>query len=114
MLNFTLKNYKHRITGDIEVCYDVSSKPETNYSVFFDSLEKCLLEIINRHYIGKKRKKYIELSSILLEYIVKNKKIIGKNDLLSTFKEYGYKSAEYKKFIEDVSKYKEEIYSIIG
>lgn len=114
LLNFTLKNYKHRITGDIEVCYDVSSKPETNYSIFFDSLEKCLLEIINRHYIGKKRKKYIELSSILLEYIVKNKKIIGKNDLLSTFKEYGYKSAEYKKFIEDVSKYKEEIYSIIG
>lgn len=110
LLNFTLKNYKHRIAGDIEVCYDVSSQPITNYPIMFDTLEKTFLEIINRHYIGKKRKRYIELTSILMEYIVNNGKIVGKNDLLSAFKEYGYKSAEYKKFIEDLLKYKEEFY----
>jgi len=113
LLNFTLKNYKHRITGDIEVCYDISSETDTNYPILFDTIEKTFLEIINKHYVGKKRKRYIELTSILVEYIVKNRKIVGKNDLLSAFKEYGYKSAEYKKFIEDITKYKEEIYKMI-
>lgn len=113
LLNFTLKNYKHRITGDIEVCYDVSSQPSTNYPIMFDTLEKIFLEIINKHYIGKKRKSYIELTSILMEYIVKNGKIVGKNDLLSSFKEYGYKSAEYKRFIEDLMRYKNEFYDLI-
>jgi hypothetical protein len=48
-----------------------------------------------------------------MEYIVKNGKIVGKNDLLSSFKEYGYKSAEYKRFIEDLMKYKNEFYDLI-
>ena len=48
-----------------------------------------------------------------MEYIVKNGKIVGKNDLLSAFKEYGYKSAEYKKFIEEIMKYKEEFYDSV-
>lgn len=113
LLNYTLKNYKHRITSDIEVCYEVSTPNEANYPILFDSLEKTFLEIINKHYIGKKRKRYIELTSILIEYIVKNRKIVGKNDLLSAFKEYGYKSLEYKKFIEEISKYKEEFYDLI-
>jgi hypothetical protein len=113
LLNFTLKNYKHRIAGDIDVCYDVSTPDETNYPLLFDTLEKTFLKIINRHYIGKKRKKYIELTSILMEYIVKNGKIVGKNDLLSAFKEYGYKSAEYKKFIEELMMYKEEFFDSV-
>ena len=113
LLNFTLKNYKHRIAGDIEACYDISSQPITNYPLLFDTLEKTFLKIIDRHYIGKKRKRYIELTSILMEYIVKNGKIVGKNDLLSAFKEYGYKSAEYKKFIEEIMKYKEEFYDSV-
>ena len=101
------------IAGDIEACYDISSQPITNYTLLFDTIEKTFLKIIDRHYIGKKRKRYIELTSILMEYIVKNGKIVGKNDLLSAFKEYGYKSAEYKKFIEEIMKYKEEFYDSV-
>ena len=47
-----------------------------------------------------------------MEYLDKNKKICGKNDLLSTFKEYGYKSTTYKKFIEEMSQYKDEFYEL--
>ena len=42
-----------------------------------------------------------------MEYLDKNKKIVGKNDLVSAFREYGYKSSDYKKFIEEMSKYRE-------
>ena len=48
-----------------------------------------------------------------MEYIVKNGKIVGKNDLLSAYKEYNFKSVEYKKFIEDLLKYKDEIYDMV-
>jgi hypothetical protein len=112
LLNFTLKNYKHRLTADVDVCYDLSAKEEINYNVFFEDLERTFLNIINRHYLKEKRKRYIELTSILMEYLVKNRKIVGKSDLSSAFKSYGYKSAEYKAFIEEMSKYKEEFYNL--
>lgn len=113
LLNFTIKNYKHRLTSDIDVCFDVSTPKQTNYNLFFEDLEKTFINIIDRHYLKEQRKKYMELVSILMEYLVKNKKVVGKNDLLSAFKEYGYKSTEYKKFIEEMSKYKTEFYSLI-
>jgi len=110
LLNFTLKNYKHRITTDLEASYDVSAPVDTNYNLMFDNIERIFTELINRHYVGEKRKRYLELSSILIEYIVKNRRIIGKNDLFNAFKEYGYKTVEYKNFIEDISKYKREFF----
>lgn len=112
--NYTLKNYKHRITEDIEVHYDVSTPEEINYNLLFDSLESQFLEIINRDFEGEKRKKYIELTSILMEYLDKNKKIVGKNDLMAAFKEYGYKTTDYKKFIEDMSAYKDTFYQLFS
>ena len=114
LLNYTLKNYKHRITGDIETCFDVSAPKDINYSLMFETLEKIFLEVINKNYVGEKRQKYIELTSVLMEYLVKNKKIVNKSDLLSAFREYGYKSGEYKAFIEDISKYKNEFYTCIA
>ena len=113
LLNYTLKNYKHRLTSDVEVCYDISSQDPINYNLFFEDIEKTFLKIINEHYEGEKKKEYIELTAILMEYLDKNKKICGKNDLLSAFKEYGYKSTAYKKFIEEMSQYKDEFYELI-
>lgn len=112
LLNFTIKNYRHRLTADIDICYDVANVEETNYNIFFENLEKTFFEIINCNYVGKKRKKYIELTSILIEYLNKNKKVVGKNDLLSAFKEYSYKSTEYKKFIADMLKFKQKFYDL--
>lgn len=108
--NFTTKNLRHRLTTDVDLCYDVSAPKAVNYDLFFEDLEKTFLDIIDHHYIGKKRKLYVEFTSILMEYLVANKKVVGKNDLLASFKGYGYKSTDYKKFIEEISKYKEEFY----
>lgn len=109
LLNFTLKGYKDRITADIDTCYDISYNKEFDYNSFFDNLEGSLFDIINKNFLRDKRKKYIELASILLNYIKENQKIVGKNDLLSEFKSFGYKSTEYKKFIEEISVFRDEI-----
>lgn len=112
LLNFTLKNQKHRTTADIDIQPNTQAKDDLNYNLFFEDLEKTFLDIIDRNFVKEQRKKYIELTSILMEYLVKNKKIVGKNDLIASFREYGYKSSDYKKFIEDMSKYKSLFYEL--
>lgn len=113
LLNFTLKGYKDRITSDIDTCYDLSYNKQVDYDMIFNNLEAALMDVINKNFLRDKRKKYIELASILLNYIKENQKIVGKNDLLSEFKSFGYKSTEYKKFIEDISKYRDEIQNMV-
>ena len=113
LLNYTLKMKKHRLTADIDICPDVEQKQETNYNLFFEDLEATFLKIIDEHYIKEKRKKYIELTSILMEYLVKNKNIVGKNDLFCAFRSYGYKTTDYKKFIEEISEYKSEFTQLL-
>lgn len=112
LLNFTLKNYKHRITTDVDACYDIAANENYNSNLFIEDLERTFLHIIDTHFVKEKRKKYIELTAILIQYIDKNKTIVGKNDLLASFKEFGYKSTEWKNFIEDMSKFKEEFYDL--
>ena len=47
-----------------------------------------------------------------MDYIHKNRKIVGKNDLLFAFREYGYKSSDYKKFIDDMKKYEKHFFEL--
>ena len=112
LLNFTLKNKKHRLTADIDICPEVSNKSNEDYDIFYSDIEKTFLNIIDRHFIKQKRKKYIELTAILMDYIHKNRKIVGKNDLLFAFREYGYKSSDYKKFIDDMKKYEKHFFEL--
>ena len=104
---------KHRLTADIDICPDVQERQETNYNLFFEDLEATFIKVIKENYEGETQKKYIELTSILMEYLDKNKNIVGKNDLFSAFRAYGYKTTDYKNFIEEMSKYKNEFKQLI-
>ena len=48
-----------------------------------------------------------------MEYVKKNRIIIGKNDLFSTFREYGYKTNDYKKIIADIEPFKDRLYDLV-
>ena len=113
LLNYTIKMKKHRLTADIDICPDVQERQETNYNLFFEDLEATFIKVIKENYEGETQKKYIELTSILMEYLDKNKNIVGKNDLFSAFRAYGYKTTDYKNFIEEMSKYKDEFKQLI-
>jgi hypothetical protein len=112
LLNYTLKLKKYRLTADIDIHPEVQAEDETRYSLFFEALEGQFLKTINEHYLKEKRIKYIQLSSILMEYLVKNRMVVGKNDLISSFREYGFKSSDYKDFIKEMSKYKLGFYDL--
>src|SRR5574344_173807 len=112
LLNYTLRLAKHRNTADIDIHPEKEAEQEENYGMFFESVETNFLDVINKHYVKDKRKKYIELTSILMEYLDKNRTVVGKNDLISTFREYGYKSTDYKEFISEMKKYEPSFYEL--
>ena len=112
LLNYTKKNLKHRLTEDIDSVFDVGEEDKEEFRIVLENVEQTFFKVINEHYTGEKRDLYIDLCSILMEFFDKNRTLTinKKKDLFSTFKEYGYKSTDYKKFISDIETYKNEMY----
>lgn len=116
LINLTKKDKEIRETADVAIQPDLESKIYVKDDFFFEDMEMILFDIIDEHFSNEKEKheKYIDLASILIQYIRENKMIVGKNDLLSTFREYGYKTSDYKKFITDIEPYKQQLYELVS
>lgn len=115
LINLTRHDKEMREMADVSIQPDLESRKYIEDEFFFEDLEIVLFDIIDEHFLEKeKHEKYIDLASILLQYIRENKMIIGKNDLLSTFREYGYKTSDYKKFITDLEPYKQQLFELVS
>lgn len=113
LINLTKKDKEMREAADVAIQPDLESQPYVKDDFFFEDMEITLFDIIDEHFPEKeKHEKYIDLASILMEYIRENRMIIGKNDLFAAFREYGYKTSDYKKFIADIEPYKEQFYEL--
>lgn len=114
LINLTKKDKEQREAADISIQPDLESRQYVKDNFFFEDLEAALFDIIDENFSDDKEKhdKYIDLASILMEYIKENKMIVGKNDLFATFREYGYKTNDYKKFIEDIRPFKDSLYEL--
>lgn len=93
---------------------DVEGRYEMNYEIFFSDLENTLFRIINENFIKEKRRKYIDLASILMDYLVKSKSFVGRSDLLGWIRGMGYKSADYREFVNSLKPWQEVIYELAG
>ena len=113
LINLTKKDKEMREAADIAIQPNLESVFCVKNEFFFEDMERVIFDIIDEHFPEKeKHDKYIDLASILMEYIRENQMIIGKNDLFSTFREYGYKTSDYKKFIADIEPYKNQLYEL--
>lgn len=114
LINLTKKDKESRQSADISIQPDLESKEIVKNDFFFEDLERTLFDIIDDNFSEEQSKhdKYIDLASILMEYIRENRMIVGKNDLFSTFREYGYKTSDYKKFIADIEPYKQQLFEL--
>ena len=113
LVNLTKKDKESRKAADVDICPELESKSYSDDDIFIDDLETTLFDIIDFNFEDNpKHDKYIDLASILMDYIKKNRQIVGKNDLYSTFREYGYKTNDFKNFIADLEPYKDELYSL--
>ena len=113
LINLTKKDKDFREAADVDICPDLSSEESTDNNFFYEDLENTLFDIIDENFKKKeKHDKYTNLASILMEYIRQNGMIVGKNDLYSAFREYGYKTNDFKKFIVDISQYKDRLFDL--
>lgn len=110
LLNYTDRKQKHRNHKNIDDQVDLEAREDLNYDLFFDDLEDTLFAIIDEHYLGSKRKRYVKIASIILDYLRKTKKFVGKSDLYAWGRSLGMKNNQIREFINDIGCYTNELF----
>lgn len=113
LVNFTDRKKKHRNLLDISDQIDLEGSRDINYENLFDDLEDTLFEIIDENFIGPKRKKYVKITSLIIDYLRKTKKFISKSDLYSWCRSYGIKNTEVREFVKSMENFSVEIFEVI-
>lgn len=105
LLNYTDRRKKHRNHLDVEEQLEVESPEDMNFELFLDNLRISLNTIIDENYFKTKRKKYLKITLILIDYLEKSRKMINKSDLYSWARSYGLKSVNVREYIKDMAKH---------
>lgn len=114
LINLTKKEKISRETADIEIQPDLQSEDYNIDPFRLENFENELFDIIDENFKEEdKHSRYTDYASILIEYIKENQAFIGKNDLLSFFRQYGVKSSDFKKFISDIEPYRSTLYACL-
>ncbi len=113
LLNYTDRRQKHRNHQDIQDQISLESRQYVNYEMFFDDLEDVLFGIIDENFIGTKRKKYVKIASVILDYLRKTQKFVSKSDLYSWARGYGIKNTEVREFVKTIGDFDVEIFSLV-
>jgi len=114
LLNYTDRRQKHRNHHNIEDQIDLESRKDVNYEMFFDDLEDTLFGIIDENFIGNRRKKYIKIASLIIDYLRKTKKFVSKSDLYSWCRSYAIKNTEVREFVKSISVYNTELFGVLA
>lgn len=104
LLNYTDRRKKHRNHNNIDDEIGLECREEKNYGLFLEEVQKVLVDTVNKNYIGKTRKLYLQISCLIIDYYTKNINLISKSDLYSWIKSYGVKSANIREFINEMKK----------
>lgn len=113
LLNYTTRREKHRSHTDIETQQQLEGRYSQNKEFFFDNLEYSLFKIIDENFLGNRRKKYITISSLILDYMRKTEKFISKSDLYSWMRSYGIKNVEVREFVRAMESFGDNIFGIL-
>lgn len=113
LLNYTDRRKKHRNHLDIEEQLEVEGAEEMNFDLFLDNLKITLTNIIDENYYRVKRKKYLKITLIIIDYLEKSKKMINKSDLYSWARSYGLKSVNVREYIKQVGAHLPDIQGLL-
>jgi hypothetical protein len=102
LYNYTTRRRKHRGHLDIEEQVDIEGTEEVNFNVELENLDNSLKYKIDRKFVRNKRRKYLKISVILIDYLEKSKRIINKSDLYAWCRSYGIKQADIREFFSEI------------
>lgn len=112
LINLTRREKISRETADIEIQPDLKDQREKPGNFFIDDFEKTLFDTVDEFFDDDRHALYTDLASVLVQYIAENGSIVGRNDFLSYFKEYGYRMGEVKRFLADIGEHREIFYEL--
>jgi hypothetical protein len=113
LLNYTDRRKRHRNHQDIEDQVHLEGNYNVNYDMIFSNLETTLFGIIDENYVGTRRKKYIKILSLIIDYLNKTKKFISKSDLYGWCRSYGIKNVEVREFVNEMKNFNADIFGIL-
>jgi hypothetical protein len=110
LLNLTQRKQKHRNHKDIDEEVGLEAKEPLNYDLFFSELENTLFALVDENFVGTKRTRYVRIVSVIMDYLKKTKRFVGKSDLYSWGRAYGLKNNLLREFINDIARFNNEIF----
>lgn len=111
LLNYTERRQKHRNHSDIEDHIELHSQSFSDFEFFLGEMRETLFIIINENFIGKKRKRFIDIAIILTDYLSKTKKFVSKTDFYSWARSYGMRSIDIREFVREISEHGYELFA---
>lgn len=102
LLNYTERRQKHRNHADVDEMLDIHQE-EFNFDGFLLEMKDTIIGIVNENYLGKKRKRFIQISVILTDYLYKSKKFVSKTDFYSWARSYGVRSIDIREFVKEMN-----------
>ena len=110
LLNYTDRRKKHRNHNDIAEQIDLYDSKTMNFDFYLEEFRDNLIEIVNNNFVGKKRKGFIEISLILVDYLFKTKKFVSKTDFYSWARSYGKRSIDIREFMKAMREHGAELF----
>lgn len=84
-----------------------------NIEQFVSDLKDALVDVIDSNFLGKKRKKYLIISNVICDYIMKTQSYISKTDMYKFCGNYALRASDIRVFINDMKRFYSDISSII-
>ena len=110
LLNYTDRRKKHRNHSDIQDHLDIYDNKTMNFDFYLEEVRDHLVEIVDRNFIGAKRKRFVEIANILIEYLSDTKKFVSKTDFYSFAKAYKKRSIEIREFVKAMKEHGSELF----
>lgn len=91
----------------------VHSSRVPNIEEFVYSLRDILIDVVDCNFLGKKRKKYLLITDVITDYIMKTKAYISKTDMYKFCGNYALRASDIRGYINDMKKYYSDISIVI-
>jgi len=107
--NYTLRRKKHRLNVDIEEQLELPAQSILHMDRFLEELGDSFVSIIEEHYTGFQKEKYLRIASIIILYLDNMQTFISKTDMYAYAKSFGFKSPEIRDFIKNMNEYRSDL-----
>lgn len=109
LLNYTIRKKKHRGHQCLEDHFDIEyTKREVSTDFLERDFYNKIIDIVDKNFLGQKRNNYLNLTLILVNYLVKTRKF-KKNDFYAWARSHGFTNSICREYLKTIGTFFPEI-----